>query len=88
MFSPISFSSIVLVLSLSYTNAAPLHLDDELHKLHFGGRWWRDGDTMRHSWGVGTFIVRFQGSSSLVVKMGAALGGAYYTCQVDGGEEV
>ena len=88
MLFPISFSSIVLVLSLSYTNSAPLHLDDELHKLHFGGRWWRDGDTMRHSWGVGTFIVRFQGSSSLVVKMGAALGGAYYTCQVDGGEEV
>jgi len=69
----------------SATNAAPF--EDQIEKVYFGGRWWRDGDMMRHSWGLGTFIVRFQGSSSLVVNMGAAYDGSYYTCQVDNGAE-
>jgi len=77
----IAFASFVL--SLSSTDATP----DQIEKIYFGGRWWRDRDTMRHSWGLGTFIVRFQGSSSLVMNMGAALDGAFYTCQVDNGLE-
>lgn len=61
---------------------------EELDNLHFGGRWWRDNDSMKHSWGVGTFIVRFRGSSELVMQMTSSWVGAYYTCQVDGGPEV
>jgi len=60
---------------------------DELEKIYFGGRWWRDGDWMRHSWGVGTFVMRFKGSTSLVVEMGAGYEGAYFTCRVDDGPE-
>jgi lysophospholipase L1-like esterase len=62
---------------------------DDLTKVHFGGRWWRnEDDAMEHSWGIGTFIVRFRGSSKLVMRMKSAYSGVYYTCQIDGGREV
>jgi hypothetical protein len=63
--------------------------DDDLSKVHFGGRWWRNEDSaMEHSWGQGTFIVRFRGSSKLVIRMKSAYSGLYYTCKIDDGQEV
>jgi len=63
---------------------------EQLQKMHFGGRWWQDSteDCMIHSWGVGTFIVRFRRSTTITMQMVSALSGAYYTCQVDDGPEV
>ena len=85
-FSTIPISVLLVkVLTLSYivTKGKAAIEEDSIEKIYFGGRWWQDGNAMRHSWGLGTFIVKFQGSSSLVIKMGAALAGAYYTCTVD-----
>ena len=62
--------------------------EEQLDKIYFGGRWWREGDTMRHSWGVGTFIVRFQGSSSVSINIGAGYEGCYFTCRVDDESEI
>ena len=83
----LSFILAFAFFALSSSSTDATQFDDQIEKIYFGGRWWQDGNTMRHSWGLGTFIVRFQGSSSLVVNMGAALYGAYYTCQVDNGTE-
>jgi len=77
----------LLVFAL-WTNAA-VATWEELEKVHFGVRWWRNNvDIMKQSWGIETFNVRFRGSTKLTMQMKSAYVGAYYTCQVDDGVEV
>lgn len=62
---------------------------EQLPKIYFGGRWWQDGDGMKHSWGVGTLVVSFRGSSQLSIRMNSGYsGGMYYTCRIEEGSEV
>ena len=82
----LSHPAILAVLALCVKSSFATR--EDLEKVHFGGRWWRDDDGMKHSWGVGTFVVRFRGSSALAVRMASSWVGAYYTCRVDGGPEV
>lgn len=42
---------------------------DQLGKLFFCGRWWSNGGEMHHSWGIGSFYIRFRGSSLLKVSI-------------------
>lgn len=61
---------------------------EQLQKMHFGGRWWQDGNKMNNSWGVGAFIVQFRGSSQLTLKMNSGYAsGLHYTCQINDGVE-
>ena len=79
------FYNIIFVacLFLIPVTAKPL---DDLTKIRFGGSWCRNEDNaMEHSWDIGTFIVRFRGSSKLVIRMKSAYSGAYYTCKIDNG---
>lgn len=61
---------------------------EQLQLMHFGGRWWQEGETMIHSWGVGSFIVKFRGSSQLKIQLQSGEAwrdGLYYTCKINGG---
>lgn len=59
---------------------------EQLQLMHFGGRWWQEGETMKHSWGVGSFLVKFRGSSQLKVQLQSGWSaGLYYTCKINDG---
>merc|ERR1719188_159880 len=60
-------------------------LTGSLSKVRFIGRWYQEGMAMRHSWGTGSFVVRFRGSTSVSVVMQNP-SELYHVCQVDGGE--
>merc|ERR1719188_30246 len=60
-------------------------LTGSLARVRFIGRWYQDGMAMRHSWGTGSFVVRFRGSTSVGVVMQNP-SELYHVCQVDGGE--
>jgi hypothetical protein len=83
------FSPIIILTFLALCINSSVATWEQLEKIYSGGRWWRNNDnTMKHSWGVGTFIVRFRGSSNLVMQMKSVSAGAYYTCKIDGGTQV
>ena len=59
---------------------------EQLQLMHFGGRWWKEGKTMTHSWGVGSFLVKFRSSSQLKVQLQSGWSaGLYYTCKINDG---
>merc|ERR1719222_1300573 len=60
-------------------------LTGSLTKVRFIGRWYQDGVSMRHSWGTGSFVLHFRGSTSVRVAMQNP-SELYHICQVDGGE--
>eukprot|EP00441_Pelagodinium_beii_P020735 CAMPEP_0197657408 /NCGR_PEP_ID=MMETSP1338-20131121/44606_1 /TAXON_ID=43686 ORGANISM="Pelagodinium beii, Strain RCC1491" /NCGR_SAMPLE_ID=MMETSP1338 /ASSEMBLY_ACC=CAM_ASM_000754 /LENGTH=630 /DNA_ID=CAMNT_0043233767 /DNA_START=42 /DNA_END=1934 /DNA_ORIENTATION=- len=59
-------------------------------KMRFIGRWYPEGNVMKHSWGTGTFMVRFRGSASLGASLQSPTYQAphYYVCQVDEGPDI
>jgi len=59
-------------------------------KLRFIGRWYSENNVMKHSWGTGTFMMKFQGSASIGVNLQSPSYQSphYYVCQVDGGEDL